>query len=263
MRSITSRPTELPWTVHLLPTVIDSGISVPSSLPSPEFTPPTAADLSEIPRGSEPPAVLEYFHPDPYLELCACTSRHQLLTLPPVAACSQPIAGLVFVNIPTCCVCVYPRPWYRVLLRERPERSSSPSTTSHLFTVAHPAATTTPSRFLPAVRPCCVRSASLVTTDRAHALQVRHPSPFNLRQVYISFSVSRTVSAAIGFSISECVDDSDRIPIVVQPVGLTVELPSATHGPTPARTWTGRHPGRTLLGSPQGLRRRHSTRHSA
>ena len=32
-----------------------------------------------------------------------------------------------------------------------------------------------------------------------------------------------------------CVDDSDRILIVVQPVGLTVELPSATHGPTPAR----------------------------
>ena len=30
---------------------------------------------------------------------------------------------------------------------------------------------------------------------------------------------------------------------MVQPVGLTVELPSTTHSPTPARTWTGRTPG--------------------
>ena len=152
---------------------------------------------------------------------------------------------------------------YRVQLRERPERSSSPSVTSHLIPVAHPAATTTPSRFLPAVRPCCVRSTSLVSTDRARASQVRHSFPFNLRQVYIFFSVSRTVPAAIGFSISECLDNFDRVQPVVKPVGLTVELPSATHGPTPARTWTGRHPGLTLLGAPQGLRRRCPRRHSS
>ena len=50
----------------------------------------------------------EYFlHQDPYLELCARTSRHQLLTIPPVATCSQPIAGLVFVNqSPALCVCL-------------------------------------------------------------------------------------------------------------------------------------------------------------
>ena len=35
---------------------------------------------------------------------------------------------------------------------------------------------------------------------------------------------------------------------MAQPVGLFVELPSTTHGLTPARTWTGRLPGLTLLG---------------
>ena len=35
---------------------------------------------------------------------------------------------------------------------------------------------------------------------------------------------------------------------MVQPVGLTVGLPSTTHGLVSARTWTGRLPGLTLLG---------------
>ena len=183
-------------------------------------------------------------------------------TAPSPPTPSQPLDWCTS-TIPTRCVCVYPRPWVPSPTPRWPERTSSPSVTSHLIPVAHPAATTTPSRFLPAVRPCCVRSTSLVSTDRARAPQVRHSFPFNLRQVYISFSVSRTVSAAIGFSISECLDDFGRVQPVVQPVGLTVELPSATHGPTPARTWTGRHPGLTLLGAPQGLRRRRPRRHSA
>ena len=46
---------------------------------------------------------------------------------------------------------------------------------------------------------------------------------------------------------------------MVQPVGLTVELPSTAHGPTPARTWTGRNPGLTLLGAPRDPRRRPET----
>ena len=37
---------------------------------------------------------------------------------------------------------------------------------------------------------------------------------------------------------------------MVQPVGLTVELSSMTHGLAPARTWTGRRPGLTLLDHP-------------
>ena len=37
---------------------------------------------------------------------------------------------------------------------------------------------------------------------------------------------------------------------MVQSVGLTIELPSTTHGLTPTKTWTGRHPGLTLLGHP-------------
>ena len=61
VRSLTLRPTECPWTVRLLQTVIDRRISVPSSLPSPGFTTPTAADLLEIPRGIEPPVVPDLF----------------------------------------------------------------------------------------------------------------------------------------------------------------------------------------------------------
>ena len=54
----------------------------------------------------------------------------------------------------------------------------------------------------------------------------------------------------------------DRVLTVVQPIGLTVELPSTTHSPSSSRTWIGRIPGRTLLGAPQGLRRRRPRRHS-
>ena len=55
-----------------------------------------------------------------------------------------------------------------------------------------------PARLTTAELLCRARKASIVTTDQARAPQVRHTFPFNLRQVYISFSVSRTVSAAIG-----------------------------------------------------------------
>ena len=50
----------------------------------------------------------------------------------------------------------------------------------------------------------------------------------------------------------------DRIETVVQSIGLIVELPSRTHGPTPARTWTGRIPRLTLLGASQEFQRRRS-----
>ena len=104
-------------------------------------------------------------------------------------------------------------------------------------------------------RLCHVRTISHATTDRAHAPQVRHtsPSPFYFTLKSISLSVFPAPSPPpSGFSIGECLDEIDRIQTVVQPVGLTVELPSTTHGPTPARTWTGRNPGRTLLGAPPG-----------
>ena len=55
-----------------------------------------------------------------------------------------------------------------------------------------------------------------------------------------------------------------KSPPLFQPTyPLTVALLSTTHGPTPARTWTGRHPGLTLLGASQGLRRRHSRQNSS
>ena len=50
-----------------------------------------------------------------------------------------------------------------------------------------PTATTSPTRFLLAVRSCCIRSASTITTDRARALQVRHSSPSSFVEVYIFF----------------------------------------------------------------------------
>ena len=51
----------------------------------------------------------------------------------------------------------------------------------------------------------------------------------------------------------------DRIQIVVQPAGLTVELPLKTHGLAPVRTWTGRLPGLTLLGHPGSSETTHGT----
>ena len=46
---------------------------------------------------------------------------------------------------------------------------------------------------------------------------------------------------------------------MVQPVGLTDELPSTTHGLAPARTWTGGLPGLTLLGHPGSTETTHGT----
>ena len=46
---------------------------------------------------------------------------------------------------------------------------------------------------------------------------------------------------------------------MVQPVGLTVELPSTTHGLAPVRTWTGRLPVLTLLGHPGSTETTHGT----
>ena len=62
-----------------------------------------------------------------------------------------------------------------------------------------------------------------------------------------------------GLSIGECLDDIDRIQNVDQPVGLIVEPPSTTHGLAPARTWTGRIPGLTLLDYPGLLETIHGT----
>ena len=113
-------------------------------------------------------------------------------------------------------------------------------------------------------RPCHVRTTSPAPTDRARAPQVRHTSPLYFRSTSIFLSVFPAPSPPpSGFSIGECLDEIDRIQTVVQPVGLTVELPSPTHGPTPVRTWTGRNPGMTLLGAPQDPRRRRSRRYPA
>ena len=99
---------------------------------------------------------------------------------------------------------------------------------------------------------------TLATTDRARAPQVRHTSPIHLREsLHLFQSFPCPSPPPSGISIGRVFRRIDRIPTVVQPVGLTVELSSTTHGPTPAKTWTGRSPGRTLLNAPQGLRRRH------
>ena len=114
-------------------------------------------------------------------------------------------------------------------------------------------------------RPCHVLTISHAPTDRARAPQVRHTSPpfiFTSKSIFLSVFPAPSPPPS-GFSISECLDEIDRIQTVVQPVGLTVELPSTTHSPMPARTWIGRNPGRTLLGAPQGLRRRRTRRYAA
>ena len=264
VQSLILQPTELPRSVRLLQTVIDLRNLCTPSPPFTRIHPRLHPLTCQRPHAElNHPSSLIFLSRSAPGAACVCVTLSTPNTTAPSPPAPSQTTGLVFVNHPhVLCVLTRGR-GYRVQLRELPERSSSPSATSHLIIVTHPAATMTPTRFLPAIRPCCVRSTSLITTDRARAPQVRLTVPCNLRQVNISFSVSLTVSAAIGFSISECLDDIDRIQITVQPVGLTVELPSATHSPTPARTWTGRHPGRTLLGAPQGLRRRRPRRYSA
>ena len=135
-----------------------------------------------------------------------------------------------------------------------------------LLTACTDAAATQPRRFDSsfAARPSCVGRTSLDTTEQARAPQVRHSSP---HPAITLKSISPSVFPApspppSGSNIGRVFRRIDRIQFVVQPVGLIVELPSTTHGPTPARTWTGRTPGRTLLGAPQSLRRRHPRRHT-
>ena len=115
-----------------------------------------------------------------------------------------------------------------------------------------------------AARPCCAQSASIVTTDRARASKVRHTFPSTLhRRLYLLQYFPRLSPPPSKPRLGRVLRRPDRIPIVVQADGLTVELLSTTHGLTFARTWTGRNPGLTLHGAPQGLRRRRPRRPSA
>ena len=75
------------------------------------------------------------------------------------------------------------------------------------------------------------------------------PLLFTLKSISF-FSISRTRLHRRRDLVGREIRRLDRIHIVVQPVGLTVELPSTTHGLASARTWTGRLPGLTLLGHP-------------
>ena len=111
--------------------------------------------------------------------------------------------------------------------------------------------TTTPPRATTTTRPCRVRTTSLLTTDRARAPQVRQSSPLlYIEDLYLSQYFPRLAPPPSALSLGRVLSQFDRILTVVQPVGLTVELPSTTHGLAPARTWTGRLPGLPLLDHP-------------
>ena len=106
-------------------------------------------------------------------------------------------------------------------------------------------------------------TASIVSTDRARAPQVRHSFPFYLRRsLYLLQCFPHLSPPPSELRLGRVLRRLDRI-LRGPTRQVDCRAPSATHGPTPARTWIGRHPGRTLLGAPQGLRRRRPRRHSA
>ena len=86
------------------------------------------------------------------------------------------------------------------------------------------------------------------------------PPPPLLRSLYLLQCLPHLSLPPSELRLGRVLRRLGRVLTVVQPIGLTVELPSTTHGPSSSRTWTGRAPGRTLLGTPQGLRRRHPRR---
>ena len=143
--------------------------------------------------------------------------------------------------------------------------ASSPQITVLPIRAGNPTSTTTLSARLVSVdRPCHIRTASLAPTDRAHTPQIRHtfPPPL-LRSLYILQCFPHLSSPPSELRLGRVLRRLDRDLTVVQPIGLTVELPSTAHGPSSSRTWIGRTLGRTLFGTPQGLRRRRPRRHSA
>ena len=111
-----------------------------------------------------------------------------------------------------------------------------------------------------AVRPCPVQAASLVLTDWARAPQVRHTSTlFYVEDLYLLEYFPHLSPPPSELSLGRVLRRLDRIHIVVQPVWLIVELPSMTHGLTPARTWTGGLLRLTLLGHPGSTETTHGT----
>ena len=96
-------------------------------------------------------------------------------------------------------------------------------------------------------RSCRVRMTSYVSTDRARAPQVNTSLHWSL---YLLQYFPRLSPPPSGLRLGRVLRRRDRIPIGVQSVGLTVELPSTTHGLTSARTCTGGFLRPTLLGHP-------------
>ena len=121
-----------------------------------------------------------------------------------------------------------------------------------------------PPRHLQSTVLAAYKRPSTVSIDRARAPQVRHTFPPPLLQsLYLLQYFLHLSPPPSELILGGVLRRLDRVHTVVQPIGLTVELPSTTHGPSSSRTWIGRTPGRTLLGAPLGLRRRHPRWHSA
>ena len=115
-----------------------------------------------------------------------------------------------------------------------------------------------------AVRSCRVKQLppSRPTGLAPRRLGTRSPLSY-VEDLYLLQYFPRPSPPPSGLRLGRVFRRLDRVLPVVQPLGLTVELPLTTHGPSSSRTWIGGPPGRTLLGTPQGLRRRRSRRLSA
>ena len=105
--------------------------------------------------------------------------------------------------------------------------------------------------FSSADRPCCARTTPIIMTDRACAPQVRYTSPlFYVEDLYFLQYFPRLAPPPSELSSRRVLSRFGRIHIVIQPVGLIVELPSTTHSLNSTRTWTRGLPGLTLIGHP-------------
>ena len=124
--------------------------------------------------------------------------------------------------------------------------------------------TSSTSRTTSAVRSCRVKQLppSRPTGLAPRRLGTRSPLSY-IEDLYLLQYFPRPSPPPSGLRLGRVFRRLDRVLPVVQPLGLTVELPLTTHGPSSSRTWIGGPPGRTLLGTPQGLRRRRSRRLSA
>ena len=120
------------------------------------------------------------------------------------------------------------------------------------FPRSHWATSPTPKIIL-AVRLCRVKQLppSRPTGFAPRRLGTVPPLLFYVEDLYLLQYFPRLSLPPSGLRIGRVLRRFDRVHTVVQPLGLTVELPSTTHGPSSSRTWIGRTPDELYSAHPR------------